>query len=256
MHNLPPVSTEGWGAACPIDSPLRSSAPNLTERATVQSEKTFIYDHRQTMDICQHPQTVLLHGQFLRYDEHPPIPESVLSPQFSHCATSLHRDVAVVHAYGWVDKVSDDVLWEEKLDDRLLWRGSTTGIWHSGETRWRESHRTRLVNDTSTRYGHRTVLPPTQSNKEPVGRGRDMKAGRLNAATMDIGFAGDLNACDPKTCDLLREEFEVRPRQSLRAAASYKYVLDVRSCSVLHSMPLTHCTRRLTAMAGRAASSV
>ena len=44
--------------------------------------------------------------------------------------------------------VNEDLRWEDRNDDRLLWRGSPTGMWHEEGYTWRNSHRVRLVNLT------------------------------------------------------------------------------------------------------------
>ena len=39
----------------------------------------------------------------------------------------------------WTEDVGDDPEWEDKQDDRLLWRGSTTGILFKPDNPWSES---------------------------------------------------------------------------------------------------------------------
>lgn len=189
--------------------------------------KTFIYDHKHTMDVCNHPQTLRLHSQFLSASPLPPAPEKRFTIQFSNCRTLLHRDVPFASNYGWVESVPEDVPWEEKVDERLLWRGSTTGIQHAEHTLWRPTQRPRLVNLTNSRHGFQTVLSPTRSEEESVGSGREYNLARLNSAMMDIEFAGDVVQCSPETCELMKKVFDFRGRQSQDEASLYKYVIDV-----------------------------
>ncbi|TDL29204.1 hypothetical protein BD410DRAFT_8683 [Rickenella mellea] len=222
IHHLPSVNTDGWGAGCPPGSPLRAGA-----RLMHPNDKTFIYDQQLSMDVCRHPENVHLHGAFLQYNT-TPVPEVTLVPQFSPCTTKLHRDITVPSLDGWTGDV-DNVSWEEKVDDRLLWRGPPSDVYHSPDTTWVTSHRPRLVNHTNTRDGVQTFLPPTNSSREPVGFGREVKSGDLNMATMDIGFTGDFAACASAACNVIRESFEVKDSLSPDTSALYKFVIDVDS---------------------------
>src|ERR1700679_3721467 len=66
---VPPPRARGWADACPPDSPLgqamTESHQPLRTLYKPRKEKTFIHNHLRTMDICNHPGLVPLHGQYL-----------------------------------------------------------------------------------------------------------------------------------------------------------------------------------------------
>jgi hypothetical protein len=196
-----------------------------------QSYKTFIYKHREAMDPCLHPGLLLLHGQFLSHRTGP-VAHRKLVPQFSYCSTLLHHDIMPAMPINWIADIlprSDDPEWEWKIDDRLQWRGSNTGMWHDVGTRWRDAQRARLVEWATMGYENNlTVLMPTLQG-ERVGRGVEMKKGRLGPAMLDVFFAGQPLSCATETCELLKGMFEYRQPHNIKTAGGYKYILDVSS---------------------------
>jgi hypothetical protein len=131
----------------------------------------------------------------------------------------------------WVEDIiprSDDPEWEDKMDDRLLWRGTNTGIWHAENTKWRSAQRGRLVDWATKRFDENvTVLRPPRHAKQKVGPAVEVKQSKYGPALLDVAFAGAPGSCAPETCELLREIFEFRSMQNIKAAGNYKYVLDV-----------------------------
>lgn len=199
------------------------------------SKKTFIYDHRLSMDPCLNPDHFHHHGQFLSHNSGPS-PQQAMFPEFSSCSTTIHHNIRIPTPYGWVEDIhprSDDPEWDDKIDERLLWRGSNTGIFHAQHIRWRNSHRDFLVEYTNGLNGTTDLLLPTKSRKEKVGKPKRVRNAHLNPAMMDIGFAGRPISCSSPTCELLEKTFPWRARQSVREAGNYKYVLDVRDNDTL-----------------------
>lgn len=184
------------------------------------------------MDPCLHPQILEGQGEFLVHAD--PGAKEVLVPQFAYCSTKLHHDIQVPLLLAWVEDIlppSDDPVWEEKLDERLGWRGSNTGIYHSPETRWRSAQRARLVDFAQDLNGTMKVLIPSDTSKK-VGEGVDIPKQKLNPAIFDIYFAGEPVQCGPTKdfCDQLSRTFEWRKRQNIKEAGNVKYILDV-SCA-------------------------
>ncbi|KII83965.1 glycosyltransferase family 90 protein [Plicaturopsis crispa FD-325 SS-3] len=227
--NSPPPAKEGWLAACPPHSPARRTPFDLNKPPPPQTSKTFIHDHRAAMDPCQHPAHLHQHGQFLSHN-YGPNPNRVMIPYFSYCVTTLHHDISPATPIAWVDDVTpraDDPPWEDKVDERLLWRGSNTGIWHAPHTRWAAQQRIRLVADANELRGNASVLRSPASPLEPVGPPQQVRRARLNPAAMDVAFAGDRPFnCEPDTCNALRGTFEWRAWQGQKHAGRYKYVMD------------------------------
>jgi len=133
----------------------------------------------------------------------------------------------------WVEDIlprSDDPEWEKKLDDRLLWRGSNTGIWHDENTKWMGAQRVNLVDWATRRFDENvTVLRPPKDEKHRVGAGVEVKQSKYGPALLDVAFAGQPVSCAPDTCEKLKKMFEYRQMQNIKAAGNYKYVLDVSS---------------------------
>jgi hypothetical protein len=233
---LPEITRLGWRSACSLTSPARQKPFDLDNPPARPEKKSFIYDHLRSMDPCFHPDHFYHHGQFLSHNEGPS-PQDTMVPEFSYCSTAIHHNIRIPTPYGWMEDIyprSDDLAWDNKQDERLLWRGSNTGMFHNDRTRWQGSHRNFLVRYTNDLNGTLSVLRPTSTETEIVGKPKEYRKSRLNPAIMDIAFAGEPISCSPTTCELLRSIYPWRERQSIKDAGNYKYVIDV-SLSVFSS---------------------
>ncbi|KAG1724296.1 glycosyl transferase family 90-domain-containing protein [Suillus paluster] len=222
LNDNPAPFTRGWLHACPLNSTARNPP------STSNKPKTFIYDHLQAMDPCAHPSHLSQHGQFLAHGIGPS-PDPFPVPQFSYCSSPLHADIRVPIPLSWVEDVEgeegDEGAWENKEDERLLWRGLNTGILHTSDKPWRDTQRARLVEIAQRIVGSVEVLI-----MDADGEGmkvEEVKKARMNPAMLDIAFAGSPSQCEPETCRELEEGFEWRRRMSVRDAGRYKYVFDV-----------------------------
>jgi hypothetical protein len=118
--------------------------------------------------------------------------QAELSPIWSLSKTTLNTDVLGVPVEQWVDKL-DAPKWRDKKDDRLMWRGSNTGTYHSVETDWRSSHRSRLVGLCGWEAeGEVDFIPPPGEGGDRTMGDSMLRAslGPLNKATTDIAFSG------------------------------------------------------------------
>lgn len=163
-----------------------------------------------------------------------PNPEPVLTPTFSICISPLHSDILAVTPEQYSDEVGADPLWGEKEDERLLWRGSNTGILHQAGNWWNASQRVRLVELGTRRGGETRVLLPRGpggigggKRDDAVGYGENVRTSALNAAFMDVGFVGEPIQCREPVCEELGHMFEWRAYQSWQDAWMYKYIMDV-----------------------------
>jgi len=227
--HLPKIHDIGWVAACPPSSPARSAPINLAEPPSRSSNKTFIWDHRLSMDPCLHPELFYRHGQFLSHWLGP-TPQREMVPLFSFCSTTVHHDIRVPSTYGWVEepmKPTEDPDWDDKVEERLGWRGSNTGIWHGGGMRWKEAQRASLVRIANALNGTTRVLLPTKSETERVGASKEMRNGKLNPGMFDVSFAGEPLDCDESSCGVLTTAYRWEAKQSVREAGKYRYILDV-----------------------------
>ncbi|OCF34447.1 hypothetical protein I316_03961 [Kwoniella heveanensis BCC8398] len=230
------LTLRGWAAACPPRSAIKTHdsdvvPPSLPD--TSLDQKTFISSHRTTMDICSHPDLVPLHGVLAGKN---PQVES-LTPIFTLSKTGLHADILGVPVEQWVDDIKD-VPWDEKKFDQLLWRGSNTGIYHSTDTPWRGSHRTRLLKLANHQHEedyaeteHIQVLPPPRGMKSGTAQKgmQSLKLADLNDRFMDLAFTGLPIQCsiEDGTCDELSREFAWSDTMSHEDALDYKYIIDV-----------------------------
>ncbi|KIM51684.1 glycosyltransferase family 90 protein [Scleroderma citrinum Foug A] len=243
QDNFPPIHKIGWIEACHPTSPARQNPPLLpppslhTELSFAQllntsSPKSFIATHRATMDPCIHPELLVTHGQFLSHDKGP-YPQRSLMPLFSLCKTLLHHDVRPPVPYGWVSDLDSeakwDLPWEKKVDERLNWRGSTTGLFASPGKAWRHAHRSRLVSLANAIEGNLTILSVPKKEWEMVGEPEEMKVVRVNPAWMDVAFVGKPITCDDArgTCREMEEAWEFRRTQKRKEEGRYKFILDV-----------------------------
>ncbi|THU98640.1 hypothetical protein K435DRAFT_818824 [Dendrothele bispora CBS 962.96] len=255
-----------WLSACSPNSTARKMPTwNLDGPAPLSSpsgHKTLIYNHKLAMDPCLHPRLFWKHGQLLSH-HYGPHPQPHPIPEFSLCSTTLHGDIRFPSPYSWVEDAQGDREWEDKIDERLGWRGTTTGIFANdlGKTRWRDGHRFRPVQMAAEIEGELEVLmtPTTtthhldehvfkkkqleveaegapygygdhgyeEDRQTPLGQPRKFRKSLINPALMDLAFAGDPNTCEPSTCQTIRSSYAFRLRQSDTETFRYKYLLDV-----------------------------
>ena len=226
---------QGWSGTCPRDSLLYLNPKDWFQEPIPQNSKTFIYDHRGSMDPCNNPELVLLHGTYLAHGIGPPL-ERFPSPLFSPSSTLLHMDILMTSMSQSSPLFEDDITWEQKTDGRLFWRGSTTGIYHHKGVDWRKSQRIRLVNLTGPRSASHVAddaivsfLNPDAPPDESVGNPVEHSRRQVNSALMDIGFAGSPIQCEADTCEIMSKELDWLDRVSMDAdgAGRYKFILDV-----------------------------
>lgn len=209
-------STHGWSAACSPRSPARSGIP-----LNNSTRKSFIVDHVATMDICNHPEVLDLHGSLGGID---PWPQGELMPIFSLSKTNFHSDILGIVRSSFEscplrpqsmlissavrmffqpveqfaeEKTGPESLWTFKTDSRLLWRGRNTGGIFSTQTPWRRSHRARLASmvDFDLEDEVRVLPNPATSNGEDDdmvklgSAARTVKQGEINELMLDVGLA-------------------------------------------------------------------
>lgn len=92
----------------------------------------------RSMDPCTHPTLTHTVG-FLSGHGKGPGPSKDIFPVMAMCKTTLHSDVLAVSMEAWTEDVGDDPVWEAKKDERMLWRGKTTGIYFKDGVPWSES---------------------------------------------------------------------------------------------------------------------
>ncbi|TFK31626.1 glycosyl transferase family 90-domain-containing protein [Crucibulum laeve] len=226
---LPKIHHLGWVSACSPTSPARLKPIDLNKPPPPPTKKTFIYDHIPAMDPCLHPGHLHHHGQFLSHNMGP-TPQEAMVPEFSQCSTTIHHNIRIPTPYGWIDDIlprSNDPEFDEKIDERLLWRGTNTGMFREPGKHWLHSQRDWLVGYTNELNGTLKVLPPVTDRKQRVSPYKEVRKARVNPAVMDTAFVGKPSSCKQPLCDQLWDLFPWKEFQTQKEAGAYKYVMDV-----------------------------
>ncbi|OLN85775.1 Beta-1,2-xylosyltransferase 1-like protein 4 [Colletotrichum chlorophyti] len=213
--------------SCPPDSPSRALeddelSDDRSRYAT--SELGFVYNVTAMSDICLSPSLSSTYGFFDRPNAFNIVHD--LFPIFSQSKISSFNDILYPSPWYWYKRVAydetKDVAWDEK-EDRLYWRGSTTGGF-SRNGGWRRQHRQHLVQkinaaDQAKIYINRgdETQPRWEVKEVPRGDYRDI---------IDVYFS-HVGQCDPGDCDAQKEFFKVHGRVEQQDAWKYKYLLDM-----------------------------
>ncbi|GAA5996568.1 uncharacterized protein JCM10292_003058 [Rhodotorula paludigena] len=244
FHDSNP-SLSNWAIGCPPNSPLRQLETAILDGYFDEGEETppadellkkfkeqyasderakgrsYIYDHSKAMDICQHPEIMNLHG-FTSVSGTDPGP---LVPLFTFAKTNVHSDILVTPLEQYSDTyIGYDPDWEKKDFNKLMWRGSTTGIDFYVEHDWKNSQRARLHFLTNSVEGSKDVLV---AEGEDAVREQAYRLTGLNHEYMDVSFAGGPVQCDEETCKVMAELIHFDQTMGLNEAYRYKYVMDV-----------------------------
>ncbi|WWC70776.1 uncharacterized protein I206_104727 [Kwoniella pini CBS 10737] len=223
----------GWFKACPLDSPanIRPGAENATDAVL---PKSFIFNHLPTMDFCDYPELKRLHGAMaLDYAHRSP---SILKPVLvlSKFPGDSSFQTTPMEAYMNITENDKAFLgsWEDKTDNRLFWRGSTTGG-YGGQRDWKESHRMRLhlmINgpkggDTWWNQQLREVMVPDGEGSYKVVRRWERV---LSKAYADVKLSGQPVQCpNAEICQEVSNTIEFGEKVWPDQAAAFKYNLDV-----------------------------
>jgi hypothetical protein len=174
--------------ACPYTSNARNMHKARSEFKP--AGKTFIGDVKAQSDLCSHPYNLDLHGFTSGKEIHV---DGNLKPVFSLSKTSLHADILAVPTEQWFEDLPV-IPWAERTSEKLLWRGSNTGIHYSKDTPWQQSQRIRAVNLTRPNAaGTVDILPPAMypNKKAQLSEAvSHVPAAELNSKMFDVSFAG------------------------------------------------------------------
>ena len=174
------------------------------------------------MDICQHPEQMHLHG----FTSAPGTNLANLVPLFTFAKTNLHSDILATPLEQYSDTyIGFDPEWAEKKNNKLLWRGSTTGAEFAKNVEWKLSQRARLHFMGHEKDGKKHVL--WADAKESKMRVNDFNITALNDEYMDLAFSGHPVQCDPETCKVMDKIIDFAPTMGLDESYQYKYLIDV-----------------------------
>ncbi|KAL8292384.1 hypothetical protein RQP46_000996 [Phenoliferia psychrophenolica] len=186
---------------------------------------TFIDKHVPSMDLCQHPERQGIHG----FTAWPGPRPGLLFPLFSFTSTSLHSDILVPPLEQYEREVGLDPIWKEKTQNKLVWRGSTTGSDLTIPHMRKFSQRPRLC-----RLHKQTgsIAIPIASNDAPgeLGPVTEYRVQAFDVADeyFDFQFMGRAQQCgDEAACKAFEREFEWDEFMTEEKQNKYRYVLDV-----------------------------
>ncbi|KAG8870069.1 Glycosyltransferase Family 90 domain containing protein [Tulasnella sp. 331] len=218
----------GWASACPPFSPLRSEDPHQKLNVSVlwEQPKSFIHDHKLSMDPCLHPTHAHLNGMLNNYGIGPR-PNPSLHPIFSLCSSPLHSDILTVATEGWTDDPGDDPVWEDKTEERLLWRGTNTGAVFIEKNDWDLTQRVRLIDIANRKEGTLDVIRSPSIPEDLPGPRRPVDLKWMNDEFMDIGFVDRAIQCDEKICETIERDLAFKERKAQEEANLHKYILDI-----------------------------
>lgn len=213
--------------SCPPESPARALEDEDRMDAVGSyglGELGFVYNTTAMSDICLSPSLRETYGFF----DHPNYCTVVhdLFPIFSQSKLSAYADLVYPSPWYWLDKVEylekKDMPWANK-EDRLYWRGSTTGG-YSRNGGWRRQHRQRFVQKVNA-ADQAKVLENNGNEESQDWEVKDVARGDYKDI-MDVHFS-HVGQCDPGDCTAQEQFFEIAPAADQQEAWGYKYLLDI-----------------------------
>lgn len=184
---------------------------------------TFIHNHNATFDFCYSPDLINQHGALSFQVER----DTMLRPIFQLSKFSRNPEFLITPLDAYENatdhaKQADSLTWDQKTENKLLWRGTTTGDSYSKRKGydWHRSHRPRLVLMANAKKGERDVWV----QKNGVWKKQRYSLAELNEKWMDIAITNDPHQCNKEdgTCDEMARELTKKDRLNHEAAAKYK----------------------------------
>jgi hypothetical protein len=213
--------------SCPPNSPSRA----LEEDERVDDigryalgELGFVFNETAMSDICLTPSLSSTYGFFDRPNAFNIVHD--LFPIFSQSKISSYADILYPSPWYWYQKVtydeSKDMEWSRK-EDKLWWRGSTTGGF-SRDGGWRRQHRQRFVGKINA-ADQAKILVNRGSETAPEWQVKEVARGDYKGV-MDVYFSG-VGQCDDGDCKAQQEFFTLKEPVGQQEAWKYKYLLDI-----------------------------
>ena len=156
-----------------------------------------------------------------------------LTPIFSFAKTSLHSDLLLTPLEQYWDKERYDPPWEQKVNNKAIWRGSTTGVWFDRGTWWRSSQRVRLYFMSQDKIGVQSVRFDGVGQESAKGvesiAERKVSTEILMNRYLDFAFSGKAGQCTEidGSCDAVKRLIKFVPTIGWGEANDFKYLLDL-----------------------------
>lgn len=213
--------------SCSPDSPARNLEDAVKEdnfSSYAVGELGFVFNQTAFSDICQSPSFSETYGFFDRPNAFNVVHD--LFPIFSQSKISSYSDILYPSPWYWYGKVpyqeESDMSWAEK-EDKIYWRGSTTGGF-SRDGGWRRQHRQRVVRKVNA-GDQAKILVNRGKDREEDWQVKEVPRSKFRDI-FDIFFS-HVGQCDPGDCDAQKEFFDVKETAKQQDAWKYKYLLDM-----------------------------
>ncbi|KAH7090063.1 hypothetical protein BKA62DRAFT_726182 [Auriculariales sp. MPI-PUGE-AT-0066] len=229
------TASGGWEVACPPTSPARTtfnaSDKYHTQASFMEQPKSFIADMRASMDPCNTPE--LLHlTTYADYPHGPPMHTGAPVPEFARSKTMLGPQILGVPVEEVVGEPDDPLPWREKPDQRMVWRGRTTGV-DTGPTApnpqdipdkaWNMTHRPRFVQLTNAKEGTVKVYSPNLKLEQP----KEWPLADLNEFYFNTAYVDALQCEENSTCLDYTAGYTFKDLVHPPDGQKYKYVWDM-----------------------------
>ncbi|KAI6710772.1 hypothetical protein JHW43_006700 [Diplocarpon mali] len=213
--------------SCPPGSPARNLDDGPVEdniNSYAIGELGFVYNKTAFSDICQSPSLSETYGFFDRPNAFNLVTD--LFPVFSASKPSSYSDMVYPSPWYWDGKVTYndtvDFDWAAK-EDKIYWRGSTTGGF-SRNGGWRRQHRQNIVKKINA-VDQAKIL--TNRGENGVEDWQVKQVPRTNFKELfDIHFS-HIGQCDPGDCEAQKMFFDIKDQAEQEDAWKYKYLLDI-----------------------------
>ncbi|KAF9268388.1 hypothetical protein L218DRAFT_954750 [Marasmius fiardii PR-910] len=234
-------------------------------RQEIHEPHTLIYDYQTSTNPCLNPHLLRAHGQYLSYaggkgaglrygglgEDIDPEGEEGWVGLLSFSPTEIHSDIMAAIPLEWIDDSEPELAggptessqerWARKTDQRLHWRGGTTGMSAAPDFDWELGHRMRMVDflgdnpevTPSEGFSVRFRFPddlevldprPSSDNNGMLKINRTL----YNSKFMDVSFSGQPNTCNDGACEELEKRYnwaDPVPREGV--GDERKFLLDM-----------------------------
>ncbi|KAH9812106.1 family 90 glycosyltransferase [Melampsora americana] len=226
----------GFVGACSPDSPMRMYSNGILRSLSpeFESQGYIGLNHSATMNMCLHPEWQSLHG-FTSWSGPRP---GVLKPIFSFAQQpSFTSDIlnAPLEQFDDVNKNSKQFKsWSNKTEGKkLMWKGTTTGVWFDRLSNWRSSHRFRLHSIGTFKQNDLIssvkVLKVIKDEKIIRVENAKVELKELVKRYLNVNFVGKLGQCSVEdgSCERVGKEIEFGDYVDWEFQNNHKYVLDI-----------------------------
>ncbi|GAA5985450.1 hypothetical protein JCM10908_006979 [Rhodotorula pacifica] len=224
--NLPIAGYTFWTnreRQCPPQSPYRREVKGLT-LTPPPAGPPFVYNHYNAMSYCNDPSIIEIHGATSGW----PFPQ-ILRPSFALSRAQWNGDIVWPSTIQYDLNPKDETPFRQKQGHKLLWRGSPDGIGCDEGSKWRQSHRFRLINLLNSNETLQRTVRGTRTDRSGKEYQVDSaySLADLNERYSNVRATGGPVQCAPHICEHIGKTINFAPRASLEEMADNRYVMDV-----------------------------